>query len=185
MRPTFSSLACAALASLVLSGCFLVGDERILSFRVVRAIPEQRVEGSLLGGLLGALVPVPIDLAVDLEAETRAHDTGPAQHVYLTELRLSITETAESGGDTDDFDFLDSVEIYVESARSDSSLPRQRIAHLDPVPDGQRSIALEIDDVDLIEYVNEGARLTASATGRTPSDDVTFDGRIELVVEVL
>lgn len=175
----------AALACVFLPGCFLfMQDGSLVSFPVVYELPEQTVEGNLLGGLLGSLLPLPIELDVDLEAETRARDTGPAQHVYLTEFRLFVTPTAESSGDRDDFSFLDSIEVYVESRRSGSSLPRRRIAHLDPVPDA-RDLALQLDDVDLIDYVNEGALLTATASGRQPLDDVTFAGRLELVVEVL
>ncbi|MCZ7681024.1 MAG: hypothetical protein M5U28_20455 [Sandaracinaceae bacterium] len=119
----------AALACVFLPGCFLfMQDGSLVSFPVVYELPEQTVEGNLLGGLLGSLLPLPIELDVDLEAETRARDTGPAQHVYLTGFRLFVTPTAESSGDRDDFSFLDSIEVYVESRRSGSSLPRRRIA---------------------------------------------------------
>lgn len=175
-----------AVLCLLLSGCFFLReDDSLLSFTVARSIPEQTVEGNLLGGLLGSLLGVPIAIELDLEEETRARDTGPAQHVYLTDLTFTITPTAEAGGDSDDFGFLDSIEIYVESRAPGSTLPRQRIAHRDPVPDGARSISLMLDDVDLIEYVNEGALLTATASGRQPLDDVTFDGAMILTVEVL
>ena len=54
------------------------------------------------------------------------------------------------------------------------------------VPDGARQIAFETDtSVDLRPYINEGARLTSSAEGTVPPDDVTFDGQILLTVEVL
>jgi hypothetical protein len=180
-----STLVALALACLGLSGCFLLGgDGSIVSFPVRYDLDEQTVEGNLLGGLLGSLLPLGISLDVDLEAETRARDTGPAQHVFLTELTFRITATADSSG-SDDFDFLDSIEVFVESRDPGSMLPRQRIAHRDPVPNGARSLSLMIDDVDLIDYVNEGALLTATASGRQTLDDVTFDGHLDLVVEVL
>ncbi len=178
-------LSLAALACLFLPGCFLFMDDgSLVSFPVEYDLPEQTVQGNLLGGLLGSLLPLPIAVDVDLEAETRARDTGPAQHVYLTEMRLFVTPTAEPAGDSDDFGFLDSIEVYVESRDPGTRLPRQRIAHLDSVPQAS-SISLQLDDVDLIDYVNEGALLTASATGGAPFDDVTFSGQLELVVEVL
>lgn len=178
-RMTLRILACA-FVTLCVGGCAGVGD-----FPVEVSVQEQRVEGSPLGGLLGGVFDVPIPLDVDLTAETAARDTGPAQHVRLSELSLSITGTAEGAGDTDDFDFLDSAEIFVESAASGSSLPRVRVARIDPAPDGARSVFFETDtSVDLLPYVNEGARLTSSAEGRVPPDDVTFDGRVVLIVEV-
>lgn len=60
-----------------------------------------------------------------------------------------------------------------------------RIAHLDPAPDGQRTLSLESDGVDLLPYVNEGARITATAAGSAPPDDVSYNGRLELLVVVL
>lgn len=167
--------------SLGLSGC----PGGFLSFSLGDDIAEQRVAGSPLGGLLGTAADVPIPLDIDLATETAARDTGPAQHVFLTGLSLAITATAESAGDTDDFDFLDSAEIYVESTASGSALPRRRVASLVPVPDGVRTIAFVPEGVDIIEYVREGARLSSTASGRVPPDDVTFTGRYDLVIEVL
>lgn len=175
-----------SLLSLCLPGCFfLQPDGSLVSFPIVYTLDEQTVQGNLLGGLLGGLLGLELGLELDLEEETRARNTGPAQHVYLDELELTITPTAESGFDRDDFDFLESIEIHVESRRPGSSLPRRRIAYRDPTPDGARTLSLTIENVDLIDYVNEGAVLTATASGRQPLDDVTFDGHLTLIVEVL
>lgn len=174
--------AVVSSAFLALTAC---GPRGLLSFELGHDIAEQRVEGSPVGGLLGNVVEVPIPLDVDLAAETASRDTGPAQHVYLTELRFDITTTEEPAGDADDFDFLDAVEIYVESARSGSSLPRRRLAALEAVPRGARRLELRPDGLDLIEYVREGARLTSSGSGRLPPDDVSFSGHLTLAVEVL
>ncbi len=177
-RPSTARISLAlTLFALALPGCGLA------RFTLGRDIAEQRVDGNPLGGLLGSLVlPIPID--VDLAAETTARGTGPAQHVYLGALSLSVTSTGEPAGDTDDLSFIDSIEIFVESSASGSALPRQRVARLDPAPDGTRTLSLDAERVDLIEYVREGARLTANASGTLPPDDVTYDGHIELIVEV-
>ena len=163
----------------------LVGCSDLGSFAVELDLAEQRVPGSPVGGLLGGLFEVPIPLDVDLEAETAARDTGPVQHVRLSQLTLRITPTAEPEGDTDDFGFIDSVEIFVESTSADSELPRVRVARL-PEEVGGREIAFETDpSVDLLPYIREGARLTSEASGQAPEDDVTFDGRAVLDLEVL
>lgn len=172
----------AAPAVLASIACVPFG---IGSFSVLHDIPEQQVEGNLLGGLLGSVLGIPIVLDIDLEAETASRETGPAQHVFLTDFRLEITPTAEGGLDRDDFDFLQSIEVFVESSESGSSLPRERIAFREAVPRGARSIELDVEDLDVIDYVREGARLTASANGSAPLDDVTFDGQLTLLVEVL
>ncbi len=156
----------------------------IARFTIGQAIAEQRIDGNPLGGLLGP-VSVPIPLAVDLAAETAARNTGPAQHVYLVALSLSVTSSSEPAGDTDDLSFIDAIEIFVEPTASGSTLPRQRVARLDPAPDAQRSLSLDCEPVDLIGYLREGARLTASARGTVPADDVSYVGQLELAVEVL
>jgi hypothetical protein len=184
MRTRHLPFAFLALSSLALAGC-IFDTGRLGSFTLGYAIAEQTIEGSPLGGLLGGFGDVPIPLDIDLAAETAARDTGPAQHVYLQSLTLSITPTSEPAGDTDDFDFLDTIDIYAESTMSGSSLQRVRVATLDPVPEGARTITLQPEGVDLIEYVREGALLTASATGTQPSDDVSIDGSIVVRVDVL
>ncbi|MEQ8458912.1 MAG: hypothetical protein RLO52_09225 [Sandaracinaceae bacterium] len=173
----------------LLLGSFLLlafGCSNLLAFDLTLNLAEQRVNGSPVGGLLGGFFELPIPLEVDLASETAARDTGPAQAVRLTALTLDITPTAEEAGDTDDFGFVDSIEIFVESRESGSDLPRVRVANVSAVPDGARQIAFETDtSVDLRPYINEGARLTSSAEGTVPPDDVTFDGQILLTVEVL
>jgi hypothetical protein len=162
------------LPVLLASGCRGLG-----AFEVAIDLAEQRVSGSPLGGLLGGLFEVPIPLDVDVAAETAARETGPAQRVRLVELSLRTTNET-------DFDFLDSAEVFVQSRQSGSSLPRVRVAIVDPVPGGARQIFFETDEeVDLLPYIREGARLTSSARGRVPPADVTFDGRAVLSVEVL
>lgn len=158
----------------------------VLDFDVERPIPEQRVSGSLVAGALGDLFESPVPLNVDIASETEARDTGPAEAVRLTALTLAITDTALAEGDSDDFDFIDSIEVFVESRDPESALERRKIAELQDVPRGATRLSLEtLEDVNLLPYVNEGARITASATGSAPSDDVTYDGRIVLHVEVL
>lgn len=77
------------------------------------------------------------------------------------------------------------MQVYVESTQSGSTLPRVRIAQIDSVPRSARQIYFDTDtSVNLLPYIDEGARLTSSAQGHAPPDDVTFDGRAALSVEV-
>jgi hypothetical protein len=177
MRWSYLSL----VVSLLLSGCSGVG-----AFEVPIELQESRVAGSLVGGLLPGFLDVPIPLDVDLEAETAARDAGPVQHVRFSALSFTITTTAEPSGDTDDFAFVDEARIYVESAQSGSTLPRVQVAILGQPPSGARDISFDTDEtIDLLPYIEEGARLTSEATGRQPPDDVTFVGLAVLTAEVL
>jgi hypothetical protein len=163
---------------LPLAGC------SVLDFDIERDLREQRIEGSPLGGLLGDFFEIPLD--VDLASEVAAHDAGGVEAVRFTELTLRITDTARDAGDTDDFDFLDRIEIFIESTRAGTMLERQLVAQLDPVPDGATTIALDtIESVNLKPYVEEGSRITSSGEGTAPPDDVTFDGHMVLLVETL
>jgi hypothetical protein len=168
---------CLASLALVLVACSSVGG-----FSYGQDIAEQQVRGNPLGSVLGAnLLQIPLNVNVD--AQTAARGTGPAQHVYLTDLTFRITATDQPMGD---FSFLTSIAIYVQSTQSGSSLPRVRVAHLDSVPAGTpQSIALTVDGVDLIGYVREGAQLTATAMGHAPAHDTSFDGHLDLAIDVL
>jgi len=169
------------LAAVVLtpSGC-----KKLTEFDVGKKIPEQRVEGNPVAGLLDGFFEIPMN--VDLETETDKRGTGPAKAVRLSSLKLSITETAESGGERDDFDFLDAADVFVESRKEGSELPREKVAEIRDVPQGARELDFTtFEDVNLKPSVEQGARLTAQGEGSAPSDDVTFDGKAVLTVEVL
>ena len=163
------------------SGC------SVLDFDIERDIPEQRVAGSPIAGVLGTLImDGGIPLEIDLEGETGRRDTGPADAVRLTDFTLAITGTARPAGDSDDFDFLDRVEIFCESTMTGTRLSRVKIAELTTVPSGVTELDLDVfRTVNLKPYVEEGARITSSAAGTVPPDDVTFDGHLVILVETL
>lgn len=173
------TLLFALLAAPLLSGC------GVIHFDVERDIPEQEVQGNLATMLLGGLIDNPIPMEIDLEQETAARDAGVACEARLTELTFRITGTAQGAGDEDDFDFVDRITIFVESRRSSSTLPRELLAELDPVPEGATTLSVRPTDLDLLPYVEEGAAITASASGSPPPDDVTFDGHYVVEVEAL
>jgi hypothetical protein len=176
MRP--GPIAFVGLA-LVLGGC-----ANILDFEIERDIDEQHIAGSPVGGLLGDLFELP--LMVDLESEVSRHDAGSVTAVRLTDLTLSITATDRPAGDEDDFDFLERIELFIESTSAGTTLERRKIAELAPVRAGQTTITLvTIESVNLKPYVEEGARITSSGEGTAPADDVSFDGHLVLLVETL
>jgi hypothetical protein len=151
-----------------------------------RAIPEQVVAGNPLSPVLPAGLEFPIPLDIDLEAEAEAMNAGPVQRVTLESVRLDITSTEEPPGDTDDWDFVSSIRVFVESSASGSDLPRVQVAVLDPTPDGQRRLQLDTDtSVNLKRYVEEGARLVAEVSGRAPPDDVSYGGQVTLGLSFL
>ncbi len=86
---------------------------------------------------------------------------------------------------SDNFDFVDRIEIFIESAKSGSTLSKQKIADLLTVPRGVQTLNLQCyPSVDLVPYINEGSRISSTAAGKVPSQDVTFDGLITVEVRV-
>ena len=169
-----------ALVALVLMIGPLAGCGK-LGFDVGQDLQEQRVTGSALGGILPSFLAAPIPLQVDLKAETEKRNTGPASHAYLKSLTLSATPRSAPSGN---FDFLESVHIYV-AQRGGGTLPKVEIATLQPVPKGQTTVSFVIvPDVDLLPYINVGAEITATASGRQPQKDFTFDGHLEVTIKI-
>jgi hypothetical protein len=172
-------LVVLTLTGSLLSGCINVGD-----FDVDRTIAEQRVRGNALAGLLDTLFAVPIPMDVDIASETAARDAGPAQSARLTELVLDITAAAEGPSDQDDFGFLDSVQVFVESTKADTTLPRTRIAQALEIAPSRRLSFEVVSSVDVLPYAEEGSRFVSEVEGTVPPDDVAFAGSFRLRVEL-
>ncbi|MFU8806259.1 MAG: hypothetical protein ACNA8W_20780 [Bradymonadaceae bacterium] len=146
------------------------------SFSMTEESDEIVVPGQAMGllGGLADLFPTTIPMEIDLDQQLQARDAGPAKSVFLTEIEFVITESKDPNG-TNNFDFIDRVNIEIESRGSGSDLPRKRLAWNDSVQEGQRSFFLDIDgDVDLKPYIEEGLRLRSSANGSAPRNDVSF-----------
>ena len=160
------------LVALLSSGC------GALAFDVESAVAEQTVAGSPLGGILPSFIPAPIPLMIDVRAETQKRGTGPATSANLKALSFSATPAAMPSGN---FDFVDEIHISIAA----QSLPKVEVARLAPVPKGKTTIDLEVvPGVDLLPYVNAGAQLSATATGRQPTMTFTFDGKVVVTIRI-
>lgn len=142
------------------------------------------------GGLLNMLptnnLLPPLKLEIDLQEELDSQNAGPAKAVYLDALALTITPTSMPEGDTDNFDFVDKVDVYVESTKSGSSLPKKQVAVLENVPQGKTTVDFTvIEDVDLKPYIEEGVRLTTTGNGEVPPDDTSFKAIVTIRAELL
>ena len=176
-----------ALLSVVLCAPLIAacGDD-FGSFVVERDLPEQRIEGSLIGGLVGDFFEVPIPINIDLESEIAAQNAGPARSAELERITLEVTATGVGTGDEDDFAFVDRVEIYVASTDADTTLGRVLVASVSDVVEGTTTLDFDVSyDVDLLPYIEEGAQFTSESEGQQPSDDVTFEGAFAVRIHVL
>lgn len=168
-----------ALVGLAASGC---GDS-LASFTFTEDSQEVVVQGSALGQL-------PVDnpfgealkLNINLDQQLEAHDATGASGVFLQGLELRITDTKQPEGDTDNFDFLDSLKIYASA----DGMDRKLVAEISDVPQGKQKISLDTkDNVDLKPYVEKGMKLAAEAQGSPPDDDTSLKAVATVRVEIL
>jgi hypothetical protein len=177
MKKRILCVVALLVASLASTGCGDIG-----SFTFTEDSQEIVVEGSSLGGVLPESALSVFQLNINLEQELEERDADGAKAVYLTDLELQITDTEEPEGDTDNFDFLNSITIDVAA----DGLDTRQLAVRDPVPEGQRSVALDVDDdIDLKPYIEEGMSLQTDASGSQPPDDTSLKVVATLRVKVL
>jgi hypothetical protein len=146
----------------------------VADFDLSQPIAEQRVQGSPLPGPLAGLFPLALDL--DIAQQIKQMETGPIDSVTLSRLTLTMTATAMSPGDRDDWSFVDEIRVFVRSSRSGSTLPRVEIAS---VTEPGATTTLEFDvasDLDLQPYIEEGSVVEGENSGRLPEDDVSYEG---------
>lgn len=172
---------------LLLSACGGTGG--LGSFTITEESQESVVEGRS-GGILGML-PLnnffpPLQLDFDLQAELESRDAGPAKAIYLERLRIVTTPTEQPAGDTDNFDFVDEVTVFVESNRSNSTLKKVQLAEIKMVPQSATTMEFKVDSsVNLKPYVEEGIRLTTQGKGDQPPDNVSLKAILDLNIDLL
>lgn len=157
------------LFALLLGGC------GIADFDVDQPVPEQTIAGSSLPGPLAALFPLPLNL--DISQQIKAHDTGPIDRVAMSSLELTITDTARPSGDTDDWSFVDSVDVFIESTKTGTTLPKVKIASVSH-PGAVQTMSFTVDgSINLKPYIDEGTKVDTMGMGTAPPDDVSYDGK--------
>jgi hypothetical protein len=141
----------------------------IADFDVEQPVPAQTIQGSGLPAPLVAIFPLPLDL--DISSKIKARDTGPIDGVTLSSLTLDITS---SGGD---WSFVASIDVFVSSSKSGSTLPRAKIASV-ASPGAVRTLSFHVEGtVNLKPYIDEGSQVDSAGMGTQPTQDVSFSGK--------
>jgi len=187
MKSTHLIITAAALLALSLAAC---GSAGIGSFDIT----EESSEAVIMGGTsspFGDLLPVdnlfpPMTLTINLEEELEEQNAEGAKAIFLQDLQMQITDTQQPDGDTDNFDFVDEVNVYVESTKSGTTLEKKQIATLKDVPEGQTTVSFTTEsDVNLKPYVEEGMKLTTEGSGEVPEDNTSLKAIVTLTIQVL
>lgn len=179
-------LLCSALALAlgVLGGCApgLIGED------VTRELAEQTIPGNPTANAAAVeLQPLEMGSApvLTIASDNPAVNSDGLTYILLRSIELDITTTAQPAGDSDCWDFVRSVTVYIESTRQGSTLPRLRIAS-GSAPGCVKSMPLTpVPDANLKPYTDTGFRVTAELAGVPPPDDVSFVTRLVLRAAVL
>ena len=165
------------LAGLFGSGC------QPEAFDVTLTIPEQRQPGG--SGMIQTFVPTQWVIVVSLADEAKIRGTNPPKKAFVKDFSFAITSTSRPVGDVDTFDYLNTAEFFLEPTRAGSQLLKLKIADI-PSKEGPAGEIYPrlISDLDILPLLNEGARLTATATGTLPPDDVSYGGKFVVGVQV-
>ena len=159
----------------------------LISFDLDQEIAENTVKGiDLLNPALDAntFFP-PMALSLNLDQEIAARETGPASAAYLKAITLEITDTAKSNpSDDDSFDFFQELQIFIEA--KDASLPKKKLAFIKDFSAKSTVLNLGIDEsIDLLPYINAGAKISCAAGGLfPPKDDVSYKGKITVTIKI-
>ncbi|HEX3478215.1 MAG TPA: hypothetical protein VHT91_24505 [Kofleriaceae bacterium] len=156
------------LRALVLYPVLAAAGCGIADFDVDQPVPSQTIQGSGLPAPLAAIFPLPLSL--DISSKIKAQDTGPIDGVTLSSLSLDITS---SGGD---WSFVTSIDVFVSSTKSGSTLARTKIASV-ASPGAVRTLSFHVEGVNLKPYIDEGSQVDSAGMGTQPTQDVTFSGK--------
>lgn len=168
------------IAGFITVGVVVACGGRIDTFKVQESGETVVEQGTVLEQLVGGLGFadfVQFDIAQTEEFQNQGAKKSQIDSIYLTLLRLEITDPPSG----QDLTFVESVEFYVEA----EGLDRVRVASGGPFEAGQTVTDLDLDGVDLAPYATAPSMdITTEVTGHRPANDTTIEGTIELLVDV-
>ena len=190
--PTLRSIALLAALSLSLSAC---EGTTLGHFDVDESLPESRIEGSAVAVVLPLLLPaMPLDISTSEVFQQEEFDFLTS--IQLDALTLNITESSSDDtvdtledGNLDNFDFISSMDIYIQ-AEFDGESQRELIGAIaddDPqLSAGLQSISFTMTGVDILRFVEaeSGYEVQIEASGVAPPDTVVFDGEVRYRVGI-
>ena len=158
----------------------------VLDFDVTQNIPATTVRGDPVAAAAGTFIAPdsaisPFSFTLNLEQETKSRGTSLASSVKLKAMYLELT--AASG--EPNFDWLQTLDVFVESTKAGTTLPKVKIASLPAVARGVRKLVLAVESANLLQYVKEGTKVSATARASAPAHDAVFGGAITFRIGVL
>lgn len=143
----------------------------------IPALPEADCQAGWTGDTLPAtlvddlewsLTQVFVAIGDQADSEVARRNAGTTDAVRIVSLSLQMINTSDATDMQSSFGFLAGIEIYAESSKAGSSLPRVLIAQNANIPDGATTLPLQVEqDVDLHPYLAEGLRITTELVARS------------------
>jgi hypothetical protein len=123
---------------------------------------------ALANNLDQTLTSIFVSIGEAADSEIARRNAGTVDDVRITSLSLQVTNAADATDMQSSFGFLADLEIYAESSKVGSALPRKRIAQSSNIPAAATTLPLIVDrDVNLHPYLCEGLRITTDTTARS------------------
>ena len=162
-------------SALLWAGC----QGGLLTISVDEEASTEVPAGTLLESLLGDIgfgAFLDMDVMASEELQNQGVQPGDVVEVFLTSFDLETTSPAGA-----DLSFLSEMHVWVEAP----DLDRVEIAHTGTFPEGQGSVSLDLEGVDLADYVvSQSMTITTEVMGHRPEQDTTVTGRFSLDVGV-
>lgn len=118
-----------------------------------------------------------IDVSDDQSFRNQGYSRSEIDSVKLRELTLDITAPASGV----DFTFIQSIRFYASAPNQ----PRVLIASGGPFAANQRSVGLDVDDVELVDYATaDSMTITSEVSGTAPDEDTTVRATVSFDVDV-
>ncbi len=152
-----------------------------VGFDIPYNVPEQEVPGDPTANAAGIVVdapPITFPVNVDVASYEKANGVNVISSIELTQLSLTITTTDEPTGDTDCFDFVQSVSLSIASTKSGTTLQPVVIATGGSPGCVQTYTLTPTPNVNVKPYIDEGASVTMTGQAIPPADNVSFDGAL-------
>ena len=158
----------------------------VLDFDVTQNIPETTVRGDPVAAAAGTVIAPdsalnPFSFNLNLDQETKSRGTSLASSVKLKAMYLELTATSAEPN----FDWVQSLDVFVESTKAGTTLPKVKLASLPTASRGVRKLVLTVESVNLLQYVKEGTKVSATARASAPAHDVVFAGAVTFRIGVL
>lgn len=115
-----------------------------------------------------------LDISSSSELANQGVEPGDISSVYFDSLVLTATDPSGA-----DLAFIDSLEFFVSA----DGLPTILVASQDDFPSGESTVEMDLEDVDLTEYVvAPSMNITTDVTGGRPNADTTILAEFALKV---